>query len=243
MAFAPDGFTDLLGALTRLMVDEESLEDTLARVAFLACNSPIGASHAGVTLQREEGPATPAYFGDAALALDRAQYASNDGPCLTALRTGEVVRLDSIPSDSERWPEFAAQAAGHGIQSSLSLPLEVRDKRVGALNLYAGEPIAFSEEAVAVAEAFAAQAAVAIANAEVYWRTYELTQNLEIALENRDRIGQAKGILIATAHISGDEAFDVLRRTSQNLNVKLRQIADHVVWTGQLPTGADDLVS
>lgn len=84
---------------------------------------------------------------------------------------------------------------------------------------------------------------VAIANAEVYWRTYELTQNLEIALENRDRIGQAKGILIATAHISGDEAFDVLRRTSQNLNVKLRQIADHVVWTGQLPTGADDLVS
>ena len=57
---------------------------------------------------------------------------------------------------------------------------------------------------------------MALANAEIYWRTHELTQNLEAALENRDRIGQAKGILIVTHKVSGDDAFDLLRKTSQN---------------------------
>src|SRR4051794_17679213 len=236
MDTVPDGFADLLVSLTRLMVDEESLEDTLDRVAYLACNSPIGADNAGVTLQRERGPATAAFFGDAALPLDRAQYDSDDGPCLTAFRTGELVHLDKIATESDRWPAFAAQAAKEGIESSLSLPLTVRDKPVGALNLYASEAVAFSPESVEVAQAFAKQAAVAISNAEVYWRTFELTQNLELALENRDRIGQAKGILIAKTQVTADEAFEVLRTTSQNLNMKLRDVADHVVWTGALPT-------
>jgi len=88
---------------------------------------------------------------------------------------------------------------------------------------------------VELAHLFAQQAAVALANAEVYWRTHQLTQNLEAALETRDRIGQAKGILIASHKITSDDAFDLLRRSSQNLNRKLRDIADHVIHTGQLP--------
>src|SRR5689334_22216774 len=132
----PDEFTELLLSLNQLMVAEESLEDTLGRVAYLACMSEIGADSAGVTLQRESGPATPAFYGDGALALDRAQYASDDGPCLTAFRKGETVRIYAIASESARWPAFAAQAAEHGVQSSLSLPLAVGGETVGALNLY-----------------------------------------------------------------------------------------------------------
>lgn len=235
MAAIPDGFTDLLLTLAQLMVDEESLEDTLRRVAYLACKSPIGADTAGVTLQRAQGPTTPAYYGDVAQLLDEAQYASHDGPCLTAFRTGDTVRLDAIESESTQWPKFAAQAAAHGIQSSLSLPLIVRGGTVGALNLYSRSLAPFTGDHVELARTFAQQAAVALANAEVFWRTHELTQNLEAALENRDRIGQAKGILMASRKISGDDAFDALRNASQNLNVKLRDVADHVVRTGQLP--------
>lgn len=241
MPAMPDGFVETLASLTRLMVDEETLDDTLSRVAYLACSSGIGADNAGVTVQREGGPMTPAYFGDAALPLDNAQYASDDGPCLTAFRTGELVHLDVIATESARWPKFAAQAAELGIHSSLSLPLAVRNTPVGALNLYASTPVAFDAASIALAHAFADQAAVALANAEVYWRTYALTQNLEAALENRDRIGQAKGILIATRLITGSEAFDALRRCSQQLNVKLRDIADYVVRTGELPTKATDI--
>jgi GAF domain-containing protein len=237
MTQGPEGFTDLLLTLTRMMVDEESVDDTLRRIAYLACKSPIGADTAGVTLQREGGPITPAFFGDSAQRLDAAQYASDDGPCLTAYRTGETVRIDSIATESERWPAFAAQAAEHGIQSSLSLPLAVGERRVGALNLYSTQLAPFTEESVALAQVFAQQDAVALGNAEIYWRTHELTRNLEAALENRDRIGQAKGILIATRNVDGDDAFDLLRKTSQNMNIKLRDVADHVVRTGELPTG------
>jgi GAF domain-containing protein len=237
MAQGPEGFTDLLLTLTRMMIDEESVDDTLRRVAYLACKSPIGADAAGVTLQREGGPITPAYYGENAKLLDAAQYAADDGPCLTAYRTGETIRLDSIATESGRWPAFAAQAAEHGVQSSLSLPLAVGERRVGALNLYATALSPFTDESVVLAHAFAQQAAVALGNAEIYWRTHQLTQNLELALEHRDRIGQAKGILIVTHKISGDEAFDLLRNTSQHKNIKLRDVADYVVRTGALPDG------
>ena len=240
MAAEADGFTELLASLTRLMVDEETLEDTLARVAYLACSGPIEADNAGVTLQRERGPATAAYHGDAALPLDQAQYDDDDGPCLTAFRAGEVVVVAKVAEVADRWPGFAASAAHHGIHSSLSLPLAVRGSVVGALNLYSSAPDAFDPRSVDLGQRFAQQAAVAISNADVYWRTFALTQNLEAALENRDRIGQAKGVLIATHKITGDAAFDTLRRTSQNLNVKLRDIADYVVRTGQLPESAAD---
>ncbi len=241
MSSVPDGFAETLLGFTQLMVDEESLEDTLGRVAYLACRSTIGADAAGVTLQRELGPATPAFHGDVARLLDNAQYGAGDGPCLTAYRTGETVRLDDIEKESPRWPGFAAQAAAVAIQSSLSIPLTVRDRTVGALNLYSSNLAAFSDDGIDVAITFAQQAAVALANAEVYWRTYALTQNLEAALENRDRIGQAKGILIAMHKVTGDEAFDLLRRTSQNLNIKLRDVADQVVRTGELPDRATPL--
>lgn len=241
MARFPDAFTDLLLSLSQLMVSEESLDDTLARVVYLACKSLTGAETAGITLQSEGGPTSTAYFGEGALPLDRAQYATDDGPCLTAYRTGETVRLDHIANESGRWPDFATQAADHGIHSSLSLPLIVDDQIVGALNLYATSPAPFTDDNVELARTFARQAAVAIANAEVYWRTFELTQNLEAALDNRDRIGQAKGILIATHKITSDEAFDLLRRDSQNLNLKLRDIADHVIQTGQLPNEHEHL--
>jgi GAF domain-containing protein len=144
MASEPEGFTDLLLTLTRMMIDEESLDDTLRRVAYLACKSPIGADAAGVTLQREGRPSTVAFYGEVAKQLDAAQYASDDGPCLTAYRTGETVRLDSISTESDRWPAFAAQAAEHGVQSSLSLPLEVGERRLGALNLYSEQLAQFT---------------------------------------------------------------------------------------------------
>ena len=234
----PDGFAALVVALNSSMVDEESLDDTLRRVAFIACQSPIGAENAGVTLQRGGGPATAAFFGYAALPLDNAQYEAGDGPCLTAFRTGEIMRVERIGDVAQRWPNFAAAAEVAGIVSSLSLPLILKSEIVGALNLYSSHALTFSDRAVYLATLFAEQAALAVTNAAVYWKTYTLTQNLTLALENRERIGQAKGILAVRLGITMDEAFELLRRTSQQLNIKLRDVADHVALTGELPTTA-----
>jgi GAF domain-containing protein len=231
----PDGFAALVVALNASMVDEEDLDETLRRVAFIACQSPIGADNAGVTLQRGDAAATAAFHGDAALPLDQAQYEADDGPCLTAFRTGEVVRVERIADAGARWPKFVAAAAEAGIVSSLSLPLVLKSEIVGALNLYASQHLSFTDTSVHLARLFAEQAALAVTNAEIYWKTYTLTQNLTLALENRERIGQANGILATRLGITMDEAFDQLRRASQNLNIKLRDIADHVVETGDLP--------
>jgi AmiR/NasT family two-component response regulator len=81
---------------------------------------------------------------------------------------------------------------------------------------------------------FSEQAAVACANAEVYWRTYSLTEHLREALESRDVIGQAKGILMARRGCTPEIAFEALRKVSQHRNIKLRDIAEQVVYLGDL---------
>ena len=236
MIVPPHEFVEQLLTLNQLMVSEESLTDTLQRVASMACMSELGANHVGVTLLRKGGSVTAAAHGSAALALDQSQYDVGDGPCLTAARNNEVVRIDSMDLIAERWPAFAGMAAAHGVLYSVSLPLTVNTVSVGALNLYSSAPTPFSEQSVRLGQLFAQQAAVAVANAEVYWRTVELTQNLEVALESRDIIGQAKGILMATYKADSEGAFAMLRRASQHLNIKLRDVADHVVHTGELPS-------
>jgi GAF domain-containing protein len=228
----PDGFAQSLRALSSLMVDEESLDETLHRVATLTRMSLSACDMASVTLE-DSTTRTAACTDEAALAIDEAQYAADAGPCLEAFRSGAVVELPVIADDG-RWPGFAAAATERGVVSSLSLPLIHRGQARGAFNLYANGPHAFTAADRNYGMLFAEQAAVAIANAEVYWRTYDLTQNLQAALDNRDVIGQAKGILMARHGITAEQAFDELRRASQRRNMKLRDIADDVARTGEL---------
>ena len=105
---------------------------------------------------------------------------------------------------------------------------------LGALNLYSKSSTGYDEAAEETALLFSQQAAVACANAEVYWRTYTLTEHLREALESRDVIGQAKGILMARRSCTGEAAFEMLRQASQHRNIKLRDIADQVVYLGDL---------
>ena len=173
-------------------------------------------------------PTTAVCTHDAAMEIDAAQYRSESGPCLEAFRTGEVIRIKAI-ADDRRWPEFAESAVSHGIRSSLSLPLVVGDESLGALNLYAAEERAFSDDDEETGKLFAAQAAVALANAQVYWSARIMTEQLREALASRDVIGQAKGIIMSQRGLGEDDAFDVLRRASQRENVKVREVAQRIV--------------
>lgn len=232
LARFPDQFTESLLELTNLMIAEESLEDTLQRITALACRTIAGCEHASLTLQRRDGPRTVAATDDVAERCDEVQYQS-DGPCLMACRSGQRVHVWNIELD-DRFPRFTATALETGVRSSLSIPLEHASAPSGALNLYASSPQAFDADAEELAGLFSRQSAVAIANAEIYWRTYDLTQDLQAALDTRDVIGQAKGILMARHKLTGDDAFDLLRVASQRRNEKLRVIAEEVVATGEL---------
>ena len=112
----------------------------------------------------------------------------------------------------------------------LSHRLFVREGSVGALNVYAARPDAFTPGDVLVSEVFAAHAAIAVQAAEDQQRA----DNLEIALRSSRRIGTAIGIVMASHRVDEQAAFELLRRRSQDSNRKLADIADDVVYTGQL---------
>jgi GAF domain-containing protein len=224
----PDHLTEGIAELSRLLVNEEALDDTLHRVADLACRNIGGADLAGVTLLRDGKPTTAVFTDPASPEMDSAQYDTGVGPCLDAWRHQQVFRIDSTADDGQ-WPAFSQAAADHGIQSTISLPLAVRGNGIGALNLYSKQAAAFSDEDEQVGSLFADQASVALTNAQLYDSAYRLTQQLQEALTSRAVIDQAKGILMGQRGMGVDEAFAVLRTTSQRENRKLRDIAQELV--------------
>jgi GAF domain-containing protein len=211
-----------------LLLGEETTNTILQRIVDLTCAAVPGCSHCGVSLLSEERVTTAAATDGTTLQLDGAQYANGEGPCLQAARTGEMVRVDDFASDG-RFPTFGAEALRLGINSSLSLPLIVRNTSIGALNIYGDELKAFHEDSESLAARFARQASATLANAEIHHRTVTLVTQLNDALTSRSVIDQARGVLIARMGGTADEAFDALKQRSQRENRKLRDIAAEIV--------------
>jgi GAF domain-containing protein len=229
----PEVLENAMRMLSRLLLAEETLEATHGRVASLACRTLPPCDLASVTMINDGRPTTPVVTEPLAGDLDSVQYRSRRGPCLEAYQAGRVVR-EKLSEKADRWPEFSHEAAKAGVQSVLAVPLVANSHPLGALNLYSKSPSGYDDAAEETALLFSEQAAVACANAEVYWRTLTLTENLREALESRDVIGQAKGILMARRNCTSDAAFEALRQASQRRNVKLRDIAEQVVYLGDL---------
>jgi GAF domain-containing protein len=216
-----------LRALTQFFVNDGTLGDTLLRVSEMACEF-TPAKYAGITLMVEGSPRTGVFTNAEAPEIDEAQYQSGEGPCMYAFRDQVQYRIDSTVEDG-RWPEFARRAAAHGILSTLSVPLAARGRNLGALNLYAEKAYAFTEVHERTVRLFADQACIALANAQVYWDARQLTENLTQAIESRETISQAVGILIAAGGRTPQTAFQALVNASQRENRKVRDIAEEIV--------------
>ena len=229
----PEILENAVRTLSRLLLAEETLEATHGRVASLACRTLPPCDLASVTMINNGRPSTPVVTEPLAGDLDSVQYRSRRGPCLEAYQVGKVVR-EKISEKTDHWPEFSEEASKVGVQSVLAVPLVANSHPLGALNLYSKSSSGYDEAAEETALLFSEQAAVACANAEVYWRTFTLTENLREALESRDVIGQAKGILMARRNCTADAAFEALRQASQRRNIKVREIAEQVVYLGDL---------
>jgi GAF domain-containing protein len=179
-------------------------------------------------------PTTVVSTGALATDLDETQYDRGHGPCLHAARAGEVTTIPDTRVDG-RWPDCTPRAVEHGNLSSLSIPLDVDpDAQVtGALNIYARRPDAFDEASRSVATRFAPYAAVAAGNLYAYRSARDMAENLQTALEARAVIDQAKGILMERHKLTADQAFQALARVSMHSNRKVRDVADHLVRTGE----------
>jgi GAF domain-containing protein len=219
---------DALLELAAIVYGGETLQSVLDRVVGVAVRTLPGADSVSVTLIRDEEPCTAAFSGQLALDADEMQYERGYGPCMDAGRAGVVLRVDDMRTE-ERWPDYAVAVSAHGVLSSLSVPLPIQDRYIGALNIYATEPDAFGENVVAAGQLIASYAAVAVHNAQTFTRTAELAQELTRAMASRAVIEQAKGIVMHERRCTADEAFALLTRVSQQANIKLRDIAAEMV--------------
>jgi GAF domain-containing protein len=215
--------------LPTLLLDAAGVEVFLTEVAWSAVGVVRRARSCGITVRAAaNSPLLGGTTDDLARRMDEVQYAVDDGPCLTCLRRGVRVSVGDIAVD-RRWPAFARRAAEAGAGSSLSVPLTVRDRTVGALNLYGRTPHALTAADQARAVEFAGYAAGVVALAVQRAEREQREAHLEAALRSRSTIDQAMGVLMAQARIGPDEAFEALRQQSQHANVKLRDVAASIV--------------
>ncbi|KIQ18249.1 GAF and ANTAR domain-containing protein [Rhodococcus sp. MEB064] len=156
--------------------------------------------------------------------LDALQIEFGEGPCLDAATSVEVVRADDLTLEM-RWPKYAPAAVEAGVRSSLSFQLFTHRDTFGALNLFAHEPSAFSDEAIAVGEALATHAAIALTSSRV-------EDQLHSALASRDIIGQAKGMIMERFGVDAEHAFSLLTRLSQDSNTAISRLSAELVSKG-----------
>ena len=223
-----DDVAAALHELSHLLVSEESVQTTLQRVVDLAAQTIDGCDAAGVTLDDRNGYLTAAYTDERTLAVDRGQYALDEGPCLQAMRDMAILRV-TVDEAEARWPEFSAGARENDISSFLAAPLIVRGRAIGALNLYSRSADGFGVVDDVLVALYGAQAGIALANATTYDGARRLSEQLQEAINSRAVIEQAKGILMHEHRFNADAAFQVLRKRSTDTNVKLRVLAQQLV--------------
>jgi GAF domain-containing protein len=220
--------TEAFGELSRIKLGETDVDGTLGTIAGLAKRTIPGTAEVSVTLVRDRDPYTAAFTGELAVSLDESQYAQGHGPCLDASASAATLSLPDM-TDEPRWPHFAERALASGCLSSLSIGLPLHDTVTGALNVYAGAPDAFDDDAITLAQTFAGYAAVALANAHVFEVQAALAQQLQATMRGRAVIEQAKGIVMGQRRCGPDEAYTVLARASHDSGRTLHEVAVSVV--------------
>ncbi len=155
--------------------------------------------------------------------IDALQERLGEGPCIQAALHSTLLRSDDFRTES-RWPRYAAGAVELGVLSGMSFKLYAADRTAGALNLFSFRPNVWRAEAETIGTVLAAHAASALLASRE-------GEQLHAALLSRDRIGQAKGIIMERFGVDEVRAFGMLQRLSQESNTRLVDIAARVIDT------------
>ncbi len=227
---------ELSGSISRMVESlfwEGNVAGTLSQLVTLAVATIEGCDFAGVFVSDGDDVGTPYASDPIVIELDTLQLRAGEGPCLDALHHEALFYAEDL-GDDLRWPRFGPQAVTVGMRSLLALPLSVNGEQ-GALNLYARYPHAFGVIDRGRGVLLATMARMAVTSTRVHEDDERRAANLQAALATREMIGQAQGILMERERVTPDQAFDILRRASQHLNIKLRDVAQNLVETGERP--------
>jgi GAF domain-containing protein len=164
----------------------------------------------------------------AAAELEQRQLDLGEGPCLDCCTGGEPVIVSDL-NTTDQWPRFVEVALGMGIQSVHAVPMRFRRNAIGALNIFSAAPLPFDDDDIAVVQAIADVATIAILQERAVASAELLTEQLQHALNSRIMIEQAKGFVARTHGISVDQAFDMLRSYAHTNQVRLTDLCLEVV--------------
>ncbi len=206
--------------------------DTLRAVVDLAVETIDGCDFASIFVVDGNTVATPVGTDSVAAGVDVVQHQAGEGPGLDAINQGGTVYAEDL-ADDPRWVSFGPEAAKAGVRSALALQLSDDASPGAALILYARYPLAFGALDRAKGVILAAMAGLALSAAQAH--EDEVRDTIQAALATREMIGQAQGILMEREHITADQAYDILRRASQHLSTRIRDVAQALVDTGQSP--------
>jgi hypothetical protein len=214
------------------------VEHVLTQIVASAAETVPGVDGGGIS-RSEAGTVQACHATDDAIRdLDQLQYTLRQGPGLDAAEnppaSGVVVAHDFAgQTDNDRWPSFAPAAVQAGYHAVISAQLTSRGRgQRAALNLYSREPWVFTEQAHTIAALFAAQASLLLYGADQ-------GVSLQRAVDSRDLIGQAKGILMERFGVDAGQAFEMLIASSQQTNIKLVDVA-HWLTEPHRPTEPDE---
>jgi transcriptional regulator with GAF, ATPase, and Fis domain len=227
----------MLVRIGRSVADEEDLLELLQQFVEIAHEAIDGADSSGVTIAMGGRTYTAVHTDERTLKVDTEQYDADQGPCLHAARSGEIVLVDAEEAQ-ERWPRFCAAARAQGVRSFLAAPLFTHEQSVGSFNLYGRDRSAFDRLDAEVLDLLTTTVSRTIGDFARYKSASLVAETIQGALENRAPIEQAKGMLMALHGIDASAAFDMLRRESQAKNIRLHVIASDLVARLSQPHGA-----
>jgi len=210
------------------LVDDFDVVDLLTLLAD-RCVQALDVTAAGVMIATPAGSLqVVASSSDAMRTLELFQLQSDEGPCVDCFRTGTpIVNLDLTALDG-RWPAFTPHAVAAGFRSVHSLPMRLRGRIIGALNMFRTSNGPLGPDDVAAAQALADVATIAILQHQTALDAQSLNKQLNGALNSRIIIEQAKGKISEAVHLDMDQAFQTLRNHARNHNLRLTDLAQHV---------------
>ena len=223
----PEALTKMatLGSLASVGPDEMELLQRCARLIQDVLGPRVSLS---VTRGDPAGPDGLASTSHLAQAVDGAQLALDEGPCVTAFQERRTVTSSDVRADG-RWPRLSADPRTAEVGGAIAVPVQIGDELIGALNVYGdvGDPV--DPQLVEEAELLATGVAALFHELETRAELEETAADLERALVSRATIDQAKGIVMAERGGTPEQAFEFLVRLSSTHNVKLRDLARMLV--------------
>jgi hypothetical protein len=224
-----------LRRVAAIPANEYIVDAALRLVMTVALATLPDADGVSVSLRRHDRLSTVAASDQTILAMDGDQYATGEGPCVDASVEGRWFHTGSLATET-RWPAFTPRARALGINAILSSPLLANEHHVGALNMYSRTPGAFGAGDQQLASVFAAEASMLLTGAGVDVTDDVLATRLAAALETRQVITLAQGVVMERNGLDEQSAYRVLRRSSVRTGRPLRERAIDIVNSTQGPS-------